>query len=192
MTTEPRASNALLWIILLAVLVEPLALALILDREPAAPVAPQPDGALRETIAALTRQLERAGKSRPPFAPDAAKSPVSEPATVAAPAPGGARPFPKPKPGVPVALAAAKRYPRKQANVDAWLNHERERDARGEDDVPMLFFNRSTSEILAEFGIPDEAYEQQNGVRWRYQSSDGESDMLLDFHAGRVYRFWFN
>jgi hypothetical protein len=194
MSTETRAPNALLWIILLAVLIEPLALALILNREDPDATPPQPDRALAEAVAALSRQIERLEKSPPPFAPDAARSPAAAPEPVAPAAPGLSRPFPKPKPGVPVVTAAAKRYPRKQANIDVWVNHERERNARGEADNPMLFFHRTTSEILAEFGIPDLAIESEAGVRWEYKGSDGSGggSFLIDFHAGRVYRIWFS
>jgi hypothetical protein len=189
MANDSRATNTLLLIILLAVLLEPLAIAFLLRRETASPV-PGPDRELADAIRQLSRELDRPGIESPRVAP----SPT--PGTPEAPSESQrarepSAPFPQPESGVRTIPAAARRYQRKQERVDAWVDHVREAKERGEEDQPNLFFHRTADEILGELGVPDEATDQSAGVRWCYRSSGDRGSLLIDFHRGRVYRFWF-
>ncbi len=192
--TEPRGQTAILLLILLVLLLQPFALALLLPGPAAAP-GPSRDTGLVAAIEELTRavRLQELVQAAPSAA--AAREPGIE--RVHAPtermeAPAFPEPIAMPKDGVTAVPAAAHAFPRNRERIEAWIRNERQRASRDGRENPGLLFHRTTDEILSAFGVPDVAHERNNGVQWVYRSEDGGSQFMLNIHAGRVYHFRFS
>ena len=51
-----------------------------------------------------------------------------------------------------------------------------------------LLIGRTTAQVLAEFGTPDEAFENTASVVWVYHGADGERSIYFHIHDGMVFR----
>jgi hypothetical protein len=178
-------------VILLAVLIQPFALALVLTREP--PPEPRVDEArVARALEGLNAELERlrSDASGDPEARgedprDAAFADLVRQLRLALASPQMALPGD----GAEVAPGAEETYGRGQ--VDSLIRRLTEQKERGDRPAPSLFFHRTMSDVLRTFGVPDETNTAWGDVQWIYRNSDG-GEVRFDFVYGRVSRFWFD
>ncbi|MHC4471922.1 MAG: hypothetical protein ACYTDY_19050 [Planctomycetota bacterium] len=202
-STSTRTPTTLLVVILLAVLVEPLLIAMILSGEDDPGEVrqdPRLAGAI-EDLCALLR--ERPEARRPAGATEnsstAAPEAVLERIARALERAGPAMPsMPTPTDVPDVEVPAGEEAPREsfpeltsvQERVDAVIRQELERTSQRKSLDNTRFLLSSVHEILEKFGSPTTSHVYNGWVRWYYRGVD-KRQFYVDIMDGRVWRFGF-
>jgi hypothetical protein len=176
-----KSSNPLLILVLLAVLLQPVVLVLLLDRT-AAPTPSPPDPELAAAMRELAHALDRTRSGGLHDAPATTTDRLAPlPATPERPAAEDPIPAPPRSEGTPTGGDL----------VQSWITHWSRLSENGKSLPLNLFFGKTTARVLADFGAPDQAYDNGLGVTWvYYDATEGRSgdSLCLSVFGGQVYR----
>lgn len=189
---QHRDPTPLLLLILIALLVQPFAYAWLSPRpEPA--TAPEADPRLASAIQDLSRAVRTGAPAPAPAVPSRLPSAVTRDEREGQDT-GRAElePLGDPDRDGSAIPAATRTYPRRAERIESWIRQARATKEREPHDNRLLFFYRTPGELLASFGVPDEAEPVAGGVRWSYRSKVSRGRLDLWFHDGRVHKCYFS